>query len=317
MARGTVKRFGSSAPRDFAWLVVLSMAACQAPAATMLPTQQPLATPAPSPTPIPWLLLGDGIPDDVVLEAEAVAIAAGLEVRRQPIPVVSIVPPGLTVVVAQAAEVAPVEEAWSRAGIWLLVLGVSSSQPGDRLSILNPEPLRDQEGFLAGVAAGLASSSLGVGLEHGDGSESAEAFRVGFWEGVRYACARCRLEPVDNSALPPFGVDVVGLPPGSTVAETAPPDGAPWIVVASGVPPGGWASRRVVELSVSSAEVVAAALQALLDGAPGSMWTPSVENRGLGIGWVNPQALSPGRERLLRQAEDRLAQGLLVVGGGD
>lgn len=284
---------------------------------TVLPTAQAQPTPTASPQPAAWLLLDEQIPDEVAQQAETVAIEAGLEVHRRPIPSDPQVPAGLTAVVAAHDELAPVRAAWSEAGVLLVVLGGGADEPATGTSVVQDQPRRDQEGFLSGVAAGLATSTRGVGLMPGDRSASAEAFRLGFSEGLLYACARCRLEPVEDMTSPPFGVDVVGLPPGSTVVESAPAESTPWIVVATGVSPGAWTERRVLELSVSSGEVAAAALRALLDGASGSIWILSVENGGLAIGWINPAALSPGRERLLRQAEGRLVLGLLAIGGGD
>jgi len=61
--------------------------------------------------------------------------------------------------------------------------------------------------------------------------------------------------------------------------------------------------------------ILGAALEQLWEGEPGEVWPFDAGDGGL-VTEVNPQAISPGRERLLREAEARLASGMLAVGGG-
>jgi len=61
--------------------------------------------------------------------------------------------------------------------------------------------------------------------------------------------------------------------------------------------------------------LVGPALSRLAAGAPGEAWVFAASGGGL-VTEVDPRAISPGRERLLREAEASLAEGWLIVGGG-
>jgi hypothetical protein len=63
------------------------------------------------------------------------------------------------------------------------------------------------------------------------------------------------------------------------------------------------------------AALVAQALDALAAGEGGQRWSYSVGTGGIAMGDVNSQAISPGRQRLADQAEEKLASGELDLDG--
>src|SRR3972149_1497439 len=61
--------------------------------------------------------------------------------------------------------------------------------------------------------------------------------------------------------------------------------------------------------------LVGRALRGRAAGAPGEAWVFAASGGGL-VTEVDPRPISPGRQRLLREAEASLAEGWLIVGGG-
>ena len=49
-------------------------------------------------------------------------------------------------------------------------------------------------------------------------------------------------------------------------------------------------------------------------GEPGTTWPPSLELGSLSIGELNPEAISPGRERLVHEAIESLLADELDIG---
>jgi hypothetical protein len=56
------------------------------------------------------------------------------------------------------------------------------------------------------------------------------------------------------------------------------------------------------------------ALEALVAGEPGTAWSYAIENGGIRLGEIDPEALSPGRQRLLQEAYEAVAAGRLDLG---
>jgi hypothetical protein len=218
--------------------------------------------------------------------------------------------------VGNEPEIAAVHGPWSATEVTFIVLDPASLGPSEKTSVIGPGWRFDQAGFLAGVAAGLATGFGGVGWAPVDGGP-AEDFAAGFVEGVRYACPKCRIEPVSDPARPPFAVDVVGLAPGFPLLEVEDPTQAPWLIVVGEVAPGSWETRVAARLRSAPESLVGQAIEHLLDGSPGEAWVYGAENGGLKLDVLDSGAISPGRERLLREAEGRLASGMLMVGGGE
>jgi hypothetical protein len=90
----------------------------------------------------------------------------------------------------------------------------------------------------------------------------------------------------------------------------------PWLIVTGDAELGGWGDRLTARVRESPEALVGPAIERLLNGSPGEAWAYTAENGGLRVEVVDGRAISPGRERLLREAEARLASGLLVIGGG-
>lgn len=304
-----------------AFLVLASsLAACRPavrPQTPEAPTVPASTTAAPTATPTAWLLVGGGTPPEV---QEAVSVwgnSNGLVVRVEPLAgQPQAVPAGLRAVVGNETEVLAVYDRWSQADISFVVLDPVSLGPSDKTSVIGPTVSYDHAGFLAGMAAGLATSFGGVGLSPG-GGEANEAFAAGFEEGVRYACPKCRVEHVPEPMRPPFGVDVVGIAPDPVSLGGDEAIGAPWLIVIGDPEMGSWVNRLAARIREAPEMLVGPAIEHLLDGSPGEMWAYTGENGGLRVEVVDRRAISPGRERLLREAEARLASGVLVIGGGE
>lgn len=309
---------GRGEPPQRRWLLAAlalsaaAMACGGVPPSATAPPDTP--TPAPTATPSPWLLIGEGTPAEIREAARAWAEAVGIEARVAAIVEQPARPPeGLWGVVATEAEIAPRLAIWS--ALALIVAEPEAIAAGPRTTTLGPRLRFDQAGFLAGVAAGLATKSHGVGYV-ASSQVDGEAYLSGFEEGVRYACPKCRLERMTGLSQIPFGVDVVGLPPEAVLPDDPPAADGPWLVLLAGPTAEGWQAAMAARLTVVPEALVEAALQGLWDGETGLEMALAVETGALQVE-INPQAISPGRERLLRQAEQALADGMLVVGGGD
>jgi hypothetical protein len=109
-------------------------------------------------------------------------------------------------------------------------------------------------------------------------------------------------------------MDVIAAAPGGPVSSAGPGAGAPWLVVLEAAPDG-WGERVAAVVRTAPEALVGQALGQLAEGTPGAAWDFAALHGGL-VTEVDPRAISPGRERLLREAEARLAEGSLVVGGG-
>ncbi len=295
---------------------VLSVAACRTSAATgtaPVPTVSP--TTAATVTPAPWILIGSKTDRRVAQAVIPWADSRSLTTRLEPLEgQLERPPPGLRGVVANEAEILDLHEAWSNAGIVFVVLDPVSMGANETTSVIGPGMRFDQAGFLAGVAAGLATSAGGAGQTAG-GGESAGDFAAGFDEGLRYACPKCRSETVSEPGRAPFGVDVVAVSPSSGPIAEIPKEGAPWVVAIGDADLGEWADRVAARVRAVPEALVTSALARLLDGSAGEQWSYAADNGGLRVELVNPEAISPGRQRLLREAENLLASGFLVVMG--
>jgi basic membrane protein A and related proteins len=69
--------------------------------------------------------------------------------------------------------------------------------PANVLLLDDTAPREDQAGFLAGMAAGLATHVQRVAVIGDPTSPAGLRYRNGFLHGVRYTCPRCRLDNID------------------------------------------------------------------------------------------------------------------------
>ena len=289
-----------------------------------LPTESPSPTPGPTATPVPSLLLiavEEGFSTAGLAEWAA---DRGWGVLRSD-------PEGASALVSEtrvdlraivsfgadfggradqiAAEVAPV-----------VLVEAEGIEPGLRLSTVGePGARHDQAGFLAGVMVGLAGETGWVGLVEGTGGPFTAIYKGGFVHGLRYGCPKCRLVSLTASEATADGfrgqgVEVVFVPPGLLAAEVAArlAAGGLWLV---------WIGDDPIENAMLAGRVVfapddlvLAALEALVAGEPGAAWPYSIENGGILLADVDPEAISPGRQRRLHEAYDAVAAGNLDIG---
>ena len=295
-------------------LVLAGLAACTAappPETTAAATVAPTAALTVTPPAKPWVLVDAAVPDAVLEAATGWASGERQGVEARDLGAVSGEPPaGLWAVLGLEENLSTLTEGWRR-GTAFLVLDPSSLAAGERTSTLGPGVAYDEAGFLAGIVAGLATRSELIGVVPGAGE--AGGWRTGFEQGVRYSCPKCQLEDVSDPGRPSFAMDVIGIPPQAEITPTAPAAAAPWLVVFEEAP-AGWSEWVAARVRTAPEALVGPALTRLAAGTAGEAWVFATADGGLAIE-IERRAISPGRERLLREAEARLAAGILVVGG--
>jgi hypothetical protein len=190
----------------------------------------------------------------------------------------------------------------------------ASSVEADRQSWL-------EAGFLGGAATGLIGDVRAVGWIGGDGES--EAFLAGgFDQGIRYACPRCltvqqEATTLDTAELVRQGVEAVLVAPGrnAEVAAAAAGEAGLWIVWIGATPQGATLDRWAMRVVMNPEPLLTSALDALEAGEDGQNWPYSVRTDSLTVVDVRPEAMSPGRQRLLLEALDKLASGELQLVG--
>jgi hypothetical protein len=299
-----------------AGLTAILAAACRPaplPATPAPPTIVPTAVATGTPAVAPWVLIDSALSPAVQDAVVVWSVDSGQEAKvRSLTGLEEDPPPGLWAVVGLDENLVPLDQGWSGTEVVFVVLDPSSLSASEMTSTIGPEVAYDQAGFLAGVAAGLATQSGLIGILPGAGE--AGGWRMGFKEGLLYSCPKCQLESVADPGQAAFAMDVIGIPPEADVAVADPGGDAPWIVV-FGEAPDGWEERVAARVRTAPEALVGPALGRLAGRAPGEAWVFATTDGGLATE-VDPRAISPGRERLLREAEARLAEGRLVVGGG-
>jgi hypothetical protein len=300
-------------------IVAVGAAGCAgrtaAPEATPTSLPAPSAVPSAAPTPFPWILIGSETPPDVQESVQAWASDMGVDSRVEAMAPAAGPPAGLMAVIATGKELAGAAESWAQAGVDVIVLDGADVAPAPTLSTVGPGRRDDQTGFLAGLAAGMATRSGFVGLLHGS-TENAAAFESGFDAGLRYLCARCQWQSLGSVGDLPFSTDVVAVAPGSSLPAGGAPDGAPWLILVDPQTTDG-TERVAARVAEAPATVILQALEALTSGQPGQAWIYDAANGGLILTAMNPEAITPGRERLVDDAVIALREGTLIVGGGE
>jgi hypothetical protein len=152
--------------------------------------------------------------------------------------------------------------------------------------------------------------------------DPAEA-QLGFEHGLRYLCVLCSLVVLEPAAVTADAfraktVDVVAVLPGAPGTEAAQALSGQgfWLVLvdqpAEGLTPAEVAARVAFEPD----SMVTAALDSLLEGAPGRAWPYSAELGSLRLSQIAPGALSAGRRQALDGVLQALADGSLDPGVG-
>ncbi len=309
----------------FAGLAVLALASllagCSAPAAgpsaSEVPTL-PAAIVTPGATPVPALLLLGASQDSPLGVALADWardrgwILAGGDASGMP---------GLRGVVAVGPDAGDAESWSGIPGLAVVAVNPRGIAPSGSRSTIGGSIRRDQAGFLAGVLAGLASESGWVGRINGEAGEEGTVYQASFEHGLRYGCPRCQMV---NLALGEATADRF-LGNGVDVVWAVPAPGANPVLAslaASGLrivwaedPPADAAQEQIVGgVSFAPEALVTRALDSILAGEPASDWPYDLSGGGLRLVEVNDAAISPGRQRLLREAIEGLTTGILDTG---
>jgi hypothetical protein len=228
--------------------------------------------------------------------------------------------PGLGGLVAIAPAAGSIESSLAASGV-VIIVDPPGIAAGGNVSTIGGGLRRDQAGFLAGVLAGLASESGWVGRIDGTGSDQEAVYQASFTHGLRYGCPRCGLvTAMVGEATPDLfrgnGVDVVwAVPgPGADRALAALGESGLWIVWAGHSPAGVRSEEIAGGVGLAPEAVVVQALDALMAGEGGRDWPYEVANGSLALQDLNADAVSPGRQRLLMEAQEALATGVLDTG---
>jgi len=288
------------------------------------PTEFPSPTPGPTATPTPSLLLIAAPEGFAASELAAWAADHGWGVLNAD-------PEGASAIVAETrvdvqAIVSFGEHFGGRAAeiavdvAPMVLVEAGEVEPGPRLSTVGePGGRHDQAGFLAGVMVGLAGEAGWVGLVEGTGGPREPVYRAGFEAGLRYGCPKCRLVSLTASeaTVDGFrgqGVEVVFVAPGPAAAEAGAQlaEGGLWVVWVGDLPTPDL--RIAGQVVFASDGLILQALDALQAGEPGAAWPYSIGNGGIRLGDLDPEAISLGRQRLLQEAYDAVAAGLLDIG---
>jgi hypothetical protein len=229
---------------------------------------------------------------------------------------------GLQAVVILETGVAAEIVAESPPQVPMVVVGDAGIEAGDRVSTVGePGARHDQAGFLAGAMAGLATENWVVALVGQTGGEHETVYHAAFIHGVRYTCAYCWVVPYSIEGLTSDGLRANRVDAGLSIPGLASRQGFSQLAQAGiwviwiGSPPEEVPVERLAGGVVFSPEtLVPLALESLMAGEPGQAWPYHVENGGLRLSGINPEAISPGRERVLEAAREALASGELDVG---
>lgn len=328
----------------------LALAACALGAPPVTPAPTIAATPLPSPTPTARPTPTDLPPLAVLLAPQGAnpawvgalqprlaesAEKAGLRFQVRPslsaaelgqLKVALVLPPdpGLAALAAAAPQAQ------------FLAVGIPGIQPGSNLSVVGGGGDRpDQAAFLAGYTAAMLVQDWRTGVVTQADTPSGEAMRQGFANGVTYFCGLCL--PV----YPPFPAG--GYPIGYQLPAGAGPADWPaaitylksWQVGVVYVDPAVAASGFLAALAEAEINLILAGpppeelqprwvasigAQDPLSSVP-EVWETVLQGKGgqqvalpLGFTQVNPDLLSPGKQRLAEEMLADLLAGFIDTG---
>lgn len=306
--------------RRILWLALAHLAVALAcgsttPAAPASPV--PTFSTAPPTAPlVRRLYAADNLPSELQSQARAWAEQHGLTFSVGP---ASEIPDGLQYIVSLQDLTWTEDAALADQGVRGVIVDPSmpissrlaSSVEADTQSWL-------EAGFLAGVATGLIGDVRAVGWIGDGGADGALA--DGFDQGIRYACPRCLILQQEATTLDPAefvsqGVEAVLVAPGrnAEVAAAAAGEAGLWIVWIGEAPEGATLDRWAVRVVMDPVPLLTSALDALEAGEDGQNWPYSVRTDSLTVVDVRPEAMSPGKQRLLLAALGKLADGELQL----
>jgi hypothetical protein len=221
-------------------------------------------------------------------------------------------------------------------GVQFLALEIPGLQPSPNLSVIGGQGDRpDQRGFLAGYIAAAITTDWRVAALGAKDTPAGKAALGGFTNGVYYFCGLCR------TVYPPFPTSgyplTFSLPAGTGAADwqaavvyfqawqvqtvyvdpsVAAPDllqflaDAGFNLIGSGTPPAGLEKQWVASLDKGDAiQLVDQLWPQMLSGQGGASLDPP-----LAVQHVNPDLLSPGRQRLAEKMLAELLAGYIDTG---
>lgn len=312
--------------RPYAFLAAIAVA-CASSTGDGMPVPSPSPTSAaptasPSPTPESGLVFVSRPEDPLQPTLAEWAAERGLVLRTVPPEEVAggwVAEPGIAAAIGYERDGFP-PSSEGGAGWPALVLEAEAAA-GDRIhTVGTPGERRDQAAFLVGALSGLASRTGWVGLIDSTGGPDAAVDEAGFRAGVRYGCPRCTLlrwapGELTADALRANAIGVLfALPGPSAEAGLERAEGVDLWVAWLETPPASIAPERLAGgVAFDLLGPLQRALEAALSGATGAMWPYSAENDGLALVTANPEALPPGRLRLLEEAWEGLREGTLAI----
>ncbi len=311
---------------------------------TLTPSPEPSATPAPTATPLAPLAIllalpgsDGGLSDLLQAELALQAPAAGLrwQIRQTLSPVEAAEARYIVVLAAPKTTAAEIDGLVSGApGTNFLVAGLAGVAPAPNLVSIAGGNAPDQTGFLAGYLAAVVTPGWRVGVISVEDSETGQAARIGFQNGVRFFCGLCRPLGPPYYAYPLYA----GLPANASPAEwnvladfmrnrfvetvfVAPGAGDEALlrylasqeiqVIAAAPPPPGTESQWVVSIRSDVSKVYLEYLPRLLAGETGIFEPLPVE-----LADANPDILTAGRMRLGEAMLADLQGGWIDTGAG-
>jgi len=284
-----------------------------APASPVPPLSMATAT-APS---VRRLVATDNLPSELQSQARAWAEQHGLTFTVGP---ASGIPDGRQYIVSLQDVVWTEDAALADEGVRGVVVEPSTPISSRLVSSVEADTQSWLEaGFLAGAATGLMGDVRAAGWIGGDG-EGGASLADGFDQGIRYACPRCLIvqqeaTTLDTAEFVRQGVEAVLVAPGrnAEAAAAAAGEAGLWIVWIGEAPQGATLDRWAMRVVMNPVPLLSSALDALEAGEDGQNWPYSVRTDSLTVVDVRPEAISPGKQRLLQEALDKLASGELQL----
>lgn len=315
-----------------------------APSVTTAITPSPTNTLSPSPTPQPRAVLLAPDSADPEQQAAIQDLLKGLssqanlsfQVAQSLSP--AELSPDLRVVVGLPPDPGLQALAAAAPKTQFLAVGIPGLQPAANLvQVDGPGASPDQQGFLAGYIASLVTPDWRVGVISTNDTPAGNANRSGFLNGAIYYCGLCR------PAQPPFVQYpvAVDLPSGASQAEqqaaaealiaqavttvyVAPGAGDAGLleslaqagvnIIGTETPPATIEQHWIATITKDPLAGLRLAWSQVMGGLSSGESNTTDQNPPLAIENVNDALLSTGRQRLVEQVRDDLADGFIDTG---
>jgi hypothetical protein len=325
-------------------LLTLSLSACslgKTPEPTIVPTSSPIPAPSSVPTPSAPLavLLMPADMDKTTSDAYQTAVynltqGSGMrfQVRNSLTP--QEIDPGLSVVVALPPDPGISALASAEPHVQFLAIDIPGVTAGGNVSVLGTGSSAAIPAFVAGYAGAMISDDHHIGMLFPKDDATAQAAAGAFANGMAYYCGTCQpfyyvpygfpqfqAIPSDapknqysgyaNVLVSQYKVDTFYLYPGVAIPELTDAltsAGINMIGVAAPNPkPGTW----ILTIQPDEVKAIDKAWPDLTAGKGGQ----NVQSP-LGLADVDPNVISPGKERLIQQVLDDLLAGRIATGVG-